>query len=127
MATYKLDDNLKALGDSVIRKYPRFAHLSSDDCRIAYQLCGDQRKHNGKAVYADTEKIKDKLKAIIPYDFVITFYEPFTSGLSQEKLEMLMYHELEHVGFKGVGSYYIVPHDIEDFRDVVSQWGLDWI
>ena len=62
----------------------------------------------------------------MPFDFVITFYWPNCENMTEEKLEMLMYHELRHVGF-GDGTFTIIPHDVEDFRDVIDRWGLDWI
>lgn len=127
MAQYKQDEELKHLGEEVIRKTPKFAKLADKDCRIAYQKSNEQKKSRNMLVYADTEKVKDKLKGFVPYDFIITFYEPNIISLSPEQLEKLMYHELEHVGYKGPGSYYIVPHDVEDFRDVIDMWGIDWI
>jgi len=70
--------------------------------------------------------VSEKLKAFIPYDFIITFYWPNCETLSPEKLERLMYHELRHVGFAD-GKMFIVPHDIEDFRSIIDTWGFDWL
>ena len=124
---YKPSSKLEEIAKKVIDDHVNLVHLESPDCRILYQYCTQQKMKKDKIVYADCEKIKEKLKAFLPYDFIITFYEPNTMMLSQEYLEKLMYHELLHVGFEGAGKYYIVPHDIEDFRDVIDKWGLDWI
>lgn len=127
MAEYKESATLMQLAAKVIQKYPRFAHLDDPDCRIAYQYSDEAKKSGGRTVFADTERVKDKLKGFIPYDFIVTFYQPNTAMLDSDKMEKLMFHELCHVGFKGVGSYAIIPHDVEDFRSVIDAWGLDWI
>lgn len=127
MATYKQSDKLRELGTKVIKANDRFQHLDSQDCRIAYQYSSDAKTSKDRLVYADTETVKEKLKGLIPFDFIITFYEPNCQALSEEKMELLMYHELCHVGFKGLGKYSIIPHDVEDFRVMIETWGLDWI
>ena len=127
MPEYKKSDALEELGKSVIAKNARFAHLDDPDCRIAYQYSDKAKKRSGKTVFAETEKVGERLKGLIPYDFIITFYRPNTAILDEEKLEKLMFHELCHVGFKGVGAYSIIPHDVEDFRVIIDSWGLDWI
>ena len=126
MATkFEKDEHLEELGRHVIESNDCFRNLRSELCRIAYQKTSAEKKSNGKVVYADTEKVKDKLKGILPYDFIITFYGS-TKQMTDEKLEKLMYHELHHVGFSD-GKYYIVPHDVEDFKEVIDLWGINWI
>ena len=44
-------------------------------------------------------------------------------------MKILILHELMHVGIIKDGneeSYFVRPHDIEDFRDIIVQYGLDW-
>lgn len=36
-----------------------------------------------------------------------------------------MYHELRHIGV-GEKGLKIVPHNIEDFSDILTKYGLDW-
>ena len=85
------------------------------------------KTHNGKTKYADTEKVNEMFKTLMPYDFVITFYQD-AAELDDKIKEILMYHELKHVGFDPDNlRYYIIPHDIEDFVDVLKKYGYDWI
>lgn len=45
------------------------------------------------------------------------------------KLLILLEHELLHIGVNTDGnepSFYIVPHDIEDFRSIIEKYGTDW-
>lgn len=126
--TYSKNEKLAEIASKVIDEHANLHHLKDDRCRIVYQYSDEEKKNRGKTVYADTEKIKDKLKAVLPYDFLITFYRPNTVNLTDDKMEKLMYHELRHVGFDPKnGKHSVIPHDVEDFRDVIDVWGIDWI
>ena len=126
--TYTQDETLKKIAEKVIGEKANLHHLKDDRCRIAYQYSEEKKTSRGRTVFADTEKVKDKLKALLPFDFVITFYKPNTAILSEGKIEKLMYHELRHIGFDPKdGKFTIIPHEIEEFRDIVDAWGIDWI
>ena len=127
-ATYTQDEKLAEIAEKVIQKNAIFHHLKDERCRIAFQYSNEKKTSNGKIVYADTEKIKDKLKGFVPYDFIITFYKPNTEPLSEDKMEKLMNHELRHVGFDpATGKHTIGSHDVEDFSEIINLWGIDWI
>ncbi len=126
MGRYEKSAELAQIAEKVITENAVFTPLMGG-CRIAYQTCENSKTGNGKVIYADTERVKDKLKALLPYDFIVTFYADGTA-LSDEIKERLMYHELRHIGFDAESErYYIVPHDLEDFKDVIEKWGVDWI
>lgn len=57
-----------------------------------------EKKKDRKTVFADCEKIQDKYKWAIPYDFAITVYYKNTIGFSEKQMEILIFHELLHVG-----------------------------
>ena len=120
-------DDLERLGKKTMKEFGDLKHLDDKQCRIAYQWCDKEKKSNGKLVMADTTIVNDKMKAVTPYDFLITFYQPNCFGLDEERMKRLMYHELCHVGFEAPDNYSIVPHDLEDFRRVVDKWGTNWI
>lgn len=128
MANFYRSEDLRRIAAELINEDEKFEPLREENgCRIAFQYSDQAKKSNGKAVYADTERVKEKLKQFCAYDFLITFYSPNTDGLDEEHLSRLMYHELCHVGFDPVeNECWIIPHDLEDFRDVVGKWGIDW-
>ncbi|MCM3291632.1 hypothetical protein M3661_15990 [Paenibacillus sp. MER 180] len=69
--------------------------------------------------------MQEVFKAYLPFDSIITFYERNTGLLSENQQKILMLHELRHItlGEKGLK---IRPHDIEDFKDILETYGLDW-
>ena len=126
-AEYARSEALEGIARAVMEEFPQeFSHLNN--CRIAYQVCNHRKtKSGGMIVYADTEKVRYKHKGLLPYDFIITFYAD-GDILDEEIQKRLMYHELKHVGYDAAEeSCYIIPHDLEDFRDVINKWGTDWI
>lgn len=124
---FQIDEGLKALAEKVISEKKALKRLGTPECRIAYLYSDKEKKSKGRTVYADTEKISDKVKAVAPYDFIITFYRPSCAALSTEKMEILMHHELKHVGFEPGKPFFIVPHDVEDFSDIIEEHGMSWI
>lgn len=128
MAHYEKSEVLSAMAASIIHDFADLQHLDNPDCRIAFQVSDQKKTRGDKTIYADCEKIKDKYKAYMPYDFIITFYGPNCSGLSEDAMIRLMYHELKHVGFDPEDDIYrINPHNLEDFRECIEKWGVDWI
>jgi len=128
MANYYRSEDLRMIADKLIQTEEKFEHLKDTGCRIAYQYSDQARKVHGKDVFADTEKVKDKFKQFIAYDFIVTFYTPNTGILDDEHMSRLMYHELSHIGYDPEENLFsIIPHDLEDFRDVIGKWGIDWV
>lgn len=123
-AGYKPDDGyLFGLAQHLIESRPELQHLA-EDCVIAYQFCDKDRTRNGKTVFADTQKVQDKLKGFVGFDYIITFY-PVSRELNPKGQYILMLHELMHIKTDGA-TFAIRPHDTEDFRDILTAYGFDW-
>ena len=79
-----------------------------------------------KLVLGECRKVTDLQKLFCPHDFLIIIYEPNCEGLTEEQMKILLWHELKHIGVDEEGETYVVPHDIEEFRDIIEAHGLDW-
>lgn len=87
------------------------------------------KKKDGKLCLAECIKVRDLYKVYIPHDFLIVVYCPNVSGMSDSQMEILLYHELLHVGMDDTGEevrYIVNPHDVEDFHAVIDRYGIDW-
>lgn len=128
----KDDKNLRNIAEKVIKSYPNLENLKAykDHVRIGYQWSNKEKKHKGNITYGDCTLVSEKLKEFIDYDFIITFYVN-AHNISPKAQEMLMYHELRHIGIdkKDIGDFkfYLEPHTLEDFKDIVEKHGMDWI
>lgn len=102
-----------------------------DGCRIAY-LSSQEEKKEGKGtkiVFGDCKTVPDNMQWTCPYDILITIYEPNICYFTQEQKEILLWHELKHIGVNQDGTeadYYIIPHDYEEFKEIIDLYGLDW-
>lgn len=118
--------DLRKLAEQIIDRFPEFSFINEYGIKIGYVLSQERPPMSGdKVKFADCEKVKLKYQAWLPFDFIITFYEPNMETLSENQRKILMLHELKHVGI-GERGYKIVEHNIEDFRSILENYGLDW-
>lgn len=119
-------EDLEKLADSVIDEHQNELGFIKDmEIQIGYVRSYIRKIKDGRIVYADTEKTKHKYSAYLPFDFVITFYEPNVAMFNDEQLRILMWHELRHIGI-GERGFMIMPHEIEDFFSIIRKHGLNW-
>lgn len=112
------------MADEVIKEHPELDWLK--DVSIGYVSSDKAKTGNHKNVLAECHLVKDLYKPYIPHDFLIVVYEPNVATLTLSQLKILIEHELMHIGQNDAGDYFIVPHDIEEFRRIIDMYGLDW-
>ena len=104
-------------------------HIAASEARIAFLASDAKKKHHGKAVFGQCERVPSKWQWSVPYDFAITIYEPNVMGFDDGRIRILLLHELLHIGIdrgEEGESYHIVPHDVEDFGEVMNRFGNEW-
>ena len=117
------------IANKLIKTKKSLKHLAGADVTIVYLSSNIEKKSNRKEVYAQCEKVPDRFKWAVPCDFTITVFEPNVERFTKKQLQILLEHELKHIGIERDGNeeiYYIVPHDIEDFKEIIDKYGLDW-
>jgi len=122
---YEPSQELAELGNKVIDKIEELSYIRDYEIKIGYVLSYERKTKDGQIVFADCRKVNGPYRAYLPYDIVITFYEPNTSYLSDNQQKVLMWHELRHItiGPKGIK---VKDHDVKDWRSVIDALGLDW-
>ena len=127
MNTLELNDKYREIADGIIRK--RLPEL--EGVRIAFLASDQEKTKNGQFVFGECRKVSPMYFWCCPYDFMITVYEPncVTFAFGEHEYETLIYHELLHVGVEDTEAgvkYRIVPHDIEEFEQILEAEGLHW-
>lgn len=118
---------LRLLANKVIKKHKeRFSWIREQKISIGFCYSDLEKKKVNGRVYAECVKVPAIYKTWLKYDFVIVFYETNTMLMDEKQLEILMEHELMHIGISDDGKLRIDPHDIEDFRAIIDDYGLDW-
>ena len=122
---FEIAPDLEELGERILTAFPEFDLIRSRGVRIGYLKSYEKKQSKGRTVSAECRIIKSVYTAYLPFDFIITFYHSSLYGMSDNQKKILMLHELKHIGL-GTKGFYLVPHDIEDFSDILSKYGLGW-
>lgn len=121
----EVSPELQRLGESVINGLPDLQFIKEYDIKVGYVMSYERKRSGRKLVNADCRKVTGTYLAYLPFDFVITFYEPNMSYMTDNQQKILMYHELKHIGI-GEKGLRIEDHDIVDFHVILHRYGLTW-
>lgn len=124
MEECRKDPDLRLLGKRIMRN--KFRWIIEQKIKVGFVYSDIEKKSGGKLVFGECKKVPGTYKPWVPYDFVIVFYEPNVMLMDEIQQERLMEHELRHIGLSESGELRIEPHDIEDFRPMIDEYGLDW-
>lgn len=120
-----INEDYQKIANELIATRPELEDLRNSDVTIICLASDQEKKSNGKLIFGQTEKIADKYKWGIPCDFTITIFDPNVAYWTADQMKILMLHELLHVGVDG-DRLYIRPHDLEDFKSIIAEYGVDW-
>ena len=119
----------RTIANRLLRTLPEFEDIRAAGVKIAYLSSDEPKKKDHRIIHAECCKVDDKYKWCCHYDFFIVVYEPNVSLFTGEQMEILIRHELHHVGIDYTGDqpkFYIVPHDVEEFWEIINEHGLKW-
>ena len=130
MDTREISEEYAKIAEKVIKAEKSLQIIRDSQVTIVYLTSENKKTAKGKAVCAECEKVPDKYKWSIPADFTITVFLPNVEGFSEDQKYILMFHELLHVGIEfnsdGSETYSTVPHNYEDFKEIIDRFGTDW-
>jgi predicted metallopeptidase len=122
---YETADDLRELGEKVINRFPELSFIKEFDIKIGYIRAYESKTSKGRVTFADCRKVNGPYQAYLPFDFIITFYDPNVAILTENQRKIVMYHELRHIEMTPKGLT-VRPHDIEDFESILKEHGLNW-
>lgn len=116
--SYRLENpEIESLAKKVIEKdVLGLGSIDVKDLQFVRVVGKDAKK------YADIRKIGYPANLFTGKIFLISFYDIF-EALPIEKKEIVVVHELMHID---TANDKIKKHDIEDFRDIIKTYGIDW-
>lgn len=125
-----INEHYAEIAHDLIEKESSLDTIRQSEATIIYLSSDKAKKSKGRLVCGECEKINPKDKWAIPCDFTITVYEPNIITFNEDQLRTLLFHELLHVKIDisddGTEKYGTNPHDIEDFREIIDRFGMDW-
>jgi predicted metallopeptidase len=125
LVDYELAPDIEKLAKKIIKKFSRLHFINGYDIKIGYVRSYENKNKNGRATFAECRKVTPPYSAYLPYDFIITVYEPNMAWLSDNQKKIVVYHELRHIGM-GRSGFIVNPHDTEDFNSILAALGLYW-
>lgn len=121
----EIAEDIEDIGNKVILAMPELFVIREYGVKIGYVRSYERKTGKGREVLADCRKVTGTYTAYLPFDFIVTFYEPNTYHMTDNQKKILMLHELRHIGIGDKGLK-IEPHDVEDFKDILIRFGMDW-
>lgn len=129
METRKISERYTAIGNDLIQNEEALDYIKMSGVSIIFLESDCEKKNSKKPVFGQCEKVADKYKWGIPCEFTITVFEPNVTEFTEDQIRILLFHELLHIGidFNDDGEkYYVVPHDLEDFKLIIDRFGTNW-
>lgn len=125
----KRSRNYTRIAKQLIDDIPELNYIYESRVRILCLESELEKKEGNRAILGQCEKVADKYKWAIPYDFMITVFQPNVERLSRKQKRILILHELLHIGILVDGNeerYFIRKHDYEEFALIIRRFGIDW-
>lgn len=114
----KISTKYRDIAEAIVNRYSvAFGHIDVDSILFLSEDSKAPKK------YASIQIVKEPYTFITNYKFIMTVYEPNTIAMNDAQLNILIMHELMHVNDDFDG---LVKHNLEDFSEIVSVYGLGW-
>lgn len=110
------------IAELLVEKFVELAHINVNKILFLEDVQWELKAPGKRQWMARASKANAWLTNTWGYRFVIQFRRYFTEKMSEEQLIALIYHELRHIGYYDE----IIPHDIEDWSNMVATMGKDW-
>lgn len=124
-----LDEEYTELGQELIDEDPALNDVRASGVRVAFLRSELEKKTRTSLIYGQCEKVPDKYRWAVPFDFTVTVFAPNVERFTLEQLKILLLHELLHIGVEEDGNeydFYVREHDIEDFNEIIDRYGTGW-
>jgi predicted metallopeptidase len=121
MAIYtQAGDHVIRLANKIINDY----HPHLQDARIAFVMRDEAPISNERATAAKASKVSDINKELMDYDFIIWIATDEYDRMTSDQHEALIDHELCHCSGNSEDGWRIIPHDIEEFQEIIERHGV---
>ena len=117
------------IASEVIDAIEELRFIKELEIKIGYVKSYEAKTNKSGIVMADCQLVKPVYQCFVPYDFIITVYEPNVTELTPNQMKALMWHELRHIGINEMTlalTYRVMPHEVEDFYSIIDRLGMRW-
>lgn len=123
MVHYELaDKSVSDMVERVINSFPgKFIHVNPADVHYVY-------KSSEKSKWrAQVRLVGRELSTVTDKKIIFTVHKEDWLSIPESMKAAIVFHELTHIAYDDkVTKYRLVQHDIQDFRDIVKAFGVDY-
>ena len=112
---------LEEIAEEIIYLRDNLYHIRENDYSIGYFYKNGDDTGDCKSL-GTCQRVTGILEYYTDHDYIICINERVLGTMSDAQLEILLYHELMHIG----EDFDIVKHDVEDFYTLLKEFGVDW-
>ena len=126
---YRVSEECAELAAEVIREHPDLQWINTAGITIGFIETDKEKNSSVGPVLGECQLVQEIQKLFCPYDFLIVIYLPNITHLNRDQMKILLYHEMLHVDMSeknGNPIYRVAPHDVQDFKAVIRQYGMQW-
>ena len=117
---YEYADDVKKIAEQVIKEYEQFKHINIDDIFFIRTSKHIMSGH----VLGRTHELIDMVKFLTKKKYIIEIPPVFDTKNDKVK-SIIIEHELMHIPIDNKKG--LVGHDIEDFKEIIKKYGIEWI
>lgn len=112
----------KSIAKRLVAKFPELKHISIP--RVLFIEDMEWKDPvNGKSQWmAKISKANKQFETMSGYSYILETRNHYIEKMSREQIVMLLYHELRHIDKFGD----LIPHDVEDWSNLLATVGTDW-
>lgn len=123
--TYSISSEIEEISKKIMKE----ENLNFDPAKIGYMLVSPDIM---KTKIAQCVRSKPELKYFSDYDYIVEVSQKIWDQLTNDLKYIVIYHELLHVlplmnQKTGNYNFNLADHDLQDFRRIISKFGIDWI
>lgn len=129
----KYSEEWAEIGQSVLNEFAddKFKPIIEFGIGIGYIVSEESPERNGIKTFAECIAVKkDHQRQFNPHDYLIKIYAPNVEYMNDIQKRILMEHELMHIrcyeNNNGDLKISMNSHDVNDFRDIIEKYGVDW-
>jgi len=126
--TYEVSEEVREMAQTVFQENKVKIVADFEELDIIYMK---QYPNISKTTAAQCIKPSKLLKHFSESDIIIQVSGDLWDGLPDETKYILLLHEMKHIGINykknGARIIYLEPHNVQDFSDIIREYGVDWI
>ena len=98
-------------------------HKHLTDARMIYCFRSVATTNAGKTTLATATRVTGRLEFLLQADFIIEVAQDTWYTLSESQQVALIDHELTHCAYDPFTGWFLRPHDVEEFYEVIQRRG----